>query len=258
MTMIPKPPVVLLCGGLGLRQRTDVDDPPKAARLLPDGRSLLLHVLDYYRAFGLHEFVLCVGYGARAIERLLATELRGTARRTSTGAAWHRIETDHERVTLVDSGPDAEKSRRLLDARRHVGGRSFLLGYADILSDFDLNALVRRHRSTGGVLTLVATRVRSRYGELAIDAVGTVTEFVEKPLRPVLVSAGYFMCSPEIFDVLVDRFSFEDVTIPLLVERKQVNGVVHHGLWFPFDTYKDFIEIEEFMERAGSPWLVPV
>ncbi|WP_328959080.1 hypothetical protein [Kitasatospora purpeofusca] len=64
-----RPPVLLLCGGPGLRQRTHDDHTPKPLRPLPDGRALLLHVIDYYRAFGSDEFVLCVGYGADAIHR---------------------------------------------------------------------------------------------------------------------------------------------------------------------------------------------
>lgn len=141
-----RPPVVLLCGGLGLRQRADGDDMPKPLRPLPDGRALLLHVLDYYRRFDLHEFVLCVGYGADRIRALLAAYFSTPEGDLVTGPGWQRFTADGLQVTLVDGGPYAEKSDRLLASLPHIGPRPFLLGYGDVLSDLDLDLLLRTPR----------------------------------------------------------------------------------------------------------------
>jgi glucose-1-phosphate cytidylyltransferase len=251
-------PVVLLCGGLGLRQRTEGDDLPKPLRPLPDGRPLLLHVMDYYRAFSLSEFVLCVGYGAAAIWALLLDEFEVRSDLIDIGVGWRRFDSGGVRITLVDSGPTAGKCARLLDARDSIGERPFLLGYADVLSDFDLGALIERHESTGGVITLVATHARSRYGELVVDRRLAVTDFEEKPLRPTLVSAGYFMCAPALFDALSPELELEAQILPQLVARRVVHAVVHDGLWLPFDTYKDFLDAEELVAREGCPWLKPI
>ncbi|MFD6530885.1 NDP-sugar synthase [Streptomyces sp. NPDC060184] len=254
-------PVMLLCGGLGLRQRTNTDDTPKPLRALPDGRALLLHVLDYYQASGRDEFVLCVGYGADAIRQVLLADYGVRPQDVETGANWHRFTTDRARITLVDSGPHAEKSKRMLDARPHIGGRPFFLGYADVLSDFDLGALVTLYEGTDATVVLAATRVRSRYGELTAGADDLVTSFAEKPLRPELVSAGYFLCAPELLAELADSEvppEFEDDVLPKLVARSRVRAVVHQGLWLPFDTYKDFTEAESLIAREGRPWLTAV
>ncbi|XTZ13733.1 sugar phosphate nucleotidyltransferase [Micromonospora echinospora] len=255
--MTRPPPVVLLCGGLGLRQRSDGDDLPKPMRLLPDGRPLLLHVVDYYRRFGVREFVLCVGYGADAITRLLVETFADNLAQTATGAGWLRISGADLRITLVDDGPYAEKNTRLLTARGHLDDEPFLLGYADVLSDLDLDRLIDRHRGTDAALTLVATRVRSRYGELRVDEACRVTEFHEKPTRTALVSAGYFMCSPQMFDVLRPELDFEVDVLPQLTASGRVGAVVHEGLWLPFDTYKDFIDAEDLVAREGFRWLNP-
>ncbi|MEU8566873.1 sugar phosphate nucleotidyltransferase [Streptomyces pathocidini] len=252
------PPVVLLCGGLGLRQRTDGDDLPKPLRPLPDGRALLLHVLDYYRAFGVTEFVLCVGYGADGIEKTLLEEYELRPEGVEAGAGWHRFTAGDACFTLVDSGPQAEKCVRLLEAQEHVGDRGFLLGYADVLSDFDLGALVALHEAAGGVVTVTTTRVRSRYGELTVGQGALVTGFAEKPARPELISAGYFMCSPELFRFLDADQELEGHVLPRLVDRAAVHAVAHDGLWLPFDTYKDFIDAEALIAREGCPWLTPV
>lgn len=257
---VDRPPVVLLCGGLGLRQRAQDDDTPKPLRLLPDGRALLLHVLDYYRAFGLDEFVLCVGYGAQAIEQLVLDAYGVHPEAVETGAdGTRRFVTADCQVTLVDSGPLAEKSRRLWDARPHIGDRRFVLGYADVLSDLDLHAMLALHDATGPIVTLAATRVRSRYGELRLGHDRVVTSFAEKPSRPELISAGYFVCGAAIFDHLSQgTAALEEDVFPRLVDRRDVRAVVHEGLWMPFDTFKDFAEAEALIAREGCPWLTPV
>jgi glucose-1-phosphate cytidylyltransferase len=231
------------------------DDVPKPLRLLPDGRPLLVHVMDYYRASGVSEFVLCVGYGAQAIETALVNQFRVPSGAVHGGPGRRRFEAAGLRITLVDSGIEAGKCRRLLDARQHIGKQPFLLGYADVLSDFDLSSLVACHESSEGLLTVVATRVRSRYGELVVGQGTTVVGFQEKPLQPALISAGYFMCAPELFDLLSPDLDLEAQIFPKLVQQRALHAIVHDGLWLPFDTYKDFLEVEELAEKEGFPWL---
>ncbi|MCG6495362.1 sugar phosphate nucleotidyltransferase [Kitasatospora sp. A2-31] len=251
-----RPTVVLLCGGLGLRQRSDGDDLPKPLRPLPDGRALILHVLDYYRSFGLDDFVLCTGYGARAMEQLLLGEL--PAADIATGPGWLRLGSDGIRVTLVDSGPYAEKCVRLLDAAGHLRPGPFLLGYGDVLSDFDLGRLAERREESGATVTMTATRVRSRYGELVVGPGMEVTAFVEKPLQPALISAGYFACSPRLLAALSPELGLEEDVLPALAARGEVDAVVHDGRWLPFDTYKDFVDAEALAAQEGFPWPTPV
>ncbi|MFB0619126.1 sugar phosphate nucleotidyltransferase [Streptomyces sp. AGS-58] len=253
---LPHPPtVVLLCGGLGLRQRSESDDLPKPLRPLPDGRALLLHVLDYYRSFGLDDFVVCVGYAAHAVEALLLDEFQVPLQETETGPDWRRFTADGVWITLVDSGPEADKCVRLQAAAGHLRSGPFLLGYGDVLSDFDLQNLVDRHRETSAALTLVATRVRSRYGELKVTPDLTVTGFEEKPLQAALISAGYFACSPKVLDFLAPELGLEEDVLPALAARGEVNAVVHDGLWLPLDTYKDFLDAEAMVAKEGFPWL---
>ncbi|MFC9285735.1 NDP-sugar synthase [Streptomyces sp. NPDC057052] len=254
-----RPTVVLLCGGLGLRQRSESDDLPKPLRLLPDGRALLLHVLDIYRSFGLDDFVVCVGYAAHAVESLLLDTFGVPRWETETGPDWRRFTADGVRITLVDSGPEADKCTRLRHAAPHLRPGTFLLGYGDVLSDVDLRELMDRHEmSPHHQVTLVATRVRSRYGELRVTPGLTVTGFVEKPLTPALISAGYFACSPRILDTLTPGLEFEEHVLPALAARGEVGATVHEGLWLPLDTYKDFLDAEALVAKEGFRWLTRV
>src|SRR5690242_8328288 len=54
-------PVVILCGGKGLRMRDYSDNIPKA--LVPiGGWPILLHVMKIYAHYGFRKFILCLGY----------------------------------------------------------------------------------------------------------------------------------------------------------------------------------------------------
>jgi glucose-1-phosphate cytidylyltransferase len=245
--------VALLCGGLGLRQRTDVDDLSKPLRPLPDGRPLLVHVIEYYRRHGMSDFVLCVGYQAAAVRDMVLQRYGVLNGRLESGGNWVRLIADDIRLTLVDSGPEAEKSARLLAAGPHLGNGRFLLGYSDVLSDFDLARLLRQ--PDGALVTLVATRVRSRYGELTLTEDARVASFREKPLLPALISAGYFLCAPGLLSRLSPQLAFEEELLPQLAAQGQLQAVVHTGRWFPFDTYKDFIDADEFAAKEYAPWL---
>ncbi len=59
--------VVLFCGGLGMRMRSDDRSLPKP--MTPIGsRPVLWHVMRYYAHFGHTEFILCLGSGRQAVK----------------------------------------------------------------------------------------------------------------------------------------------------------------------------------------------
>lgn len=258
--MVDAPPAVLLCGGLGLRQRSDGDDRPKPLRVLGDGRPLLQHVLDYYLAFGVREFVLCVGYGAAQIERALIEAYDATEDSASAGPGSRALDLTSldARLTLVHDPPAATKSARLLHARGRLGRGAFLIGYCDVLSDLDLWQVMDVHRAGGGTLTLTAARARSRYGIVQLGTGTLVDSFAEKPVESTLVSAGYFVAESRLFDELSPELSFEADVVPRLTARHEVHAYVHDGLWLALDTYKDFVEVDSLIMARGCPWLTPV
>ena len=76
----------------------------------------------------------------------------------------------------------------------------------DALTDLDLNALVERHRSSGGIATLTVKKVPDtrEYGVVIHDADGRIQGFQEKPEPSEALSdlgnCGIYCFSKEIFD----------------------------------------------------------
>jgi len=80
---------------------------------------------------------------------------------------------------------------------------TFLILYADVLTNADLGAIARFHAARQEVLTIgvVPTEVPKEKGTLLIDSFGRVTAFAEKAAVPLsnMSNAGIYVASQEIF-----------------------------------------------------------
>jgi mannose-1-phosphate guanylyltransferase len=86
------------------------------------------------------------------------------------------------------------------------GAEPVVIVSGDALTDIDLNALVERHRGTGGIGTLTVKRVEDtrEYGVVLHDEDGRINGFQEKPEPSEALSdlgnCGIYCFNPEIFD----------------------------------------------------------
>ena len=115
----------------------------------------------------------------------------------------------------------------------------------DALTDLDLNALVERHKSAGGIATLTVKKVADTraYGVVIHDDDGRVQGFQEKPAPDEALSdlgnCGIYCFSPEIFDYF-PKEPFADWADDIFPE------LLEHDV--PFHIH----EIEEYWNDVGS------
>src|SRR6476661_505458 len=154
--------VVLFCGGLGMRLRTDGRSLPKP--MTPIGsRPVLWHIMRYYAHFGHREFILCLGYGAGAVKEYFLN-YRETASNDFVLRDGTRVEllsTDLTgwQITFVDTGWDTPIGERLRRVRDHLGGEEiFLANYGDVLTDAPMNEMIEEFRATPCVAQLLTVR----------------------------------------------------------------------------------------------------
>lgn len=87
---------------------------------------------------------------------------------------------------------------------------TFVVVYGDVLTDFNLSAMVRFHRHKKAVATLALINVPNPWevGVVEIDPDGRVLDFVEKPPRGsergTLGSGGVYILEKEILDYVPD------------------------------------------------------
>jgi glucose-1-phosphate cytidylyltransferase len=256
--------VVILCGGYGTRIRDVAADIPKP--MIPVGPyPILWHIMRHYARWGHKDFVLCLGHLGHVIKDFI---LNYQARVSDTTVAFGEqtkvvYHTNHDaldwRVTLADTGANAMTGARVRRVRRYVGDEEFLLTYGDGVGDVDLGRLVDFHRARGKLLTVTGVRPPGRFGELEADGEGNVVGFAEKPQSLAgLISGGFFVCSPRVFDYLPDDegLIFEQEPMQRLVREGQMGVYRHEGFWQPMDTQRDHLLLNQLWSSGRAPWAV--
>jgi glucose-1-phosphate cytidylyltransferase len=163
-------------------------------------------------------------------------------------------------VTLADTGADALTATRLQRVRPYLEGEEhFLLTYGDGVGDVNIQAEVDWHLAHGKVLTVTGVRPPGRFGELACDGTGRVTEFNEKPQAGGgLISGGFFVCHRGIYRYLDEQANqmLEVEPMRRLVADGQMMVFKHEGFWHPMDTYRDYSLLNSLVADGKAPWML--
>jgi len=138
---------MILAAGLGTRFKPWTDTHPKA--LAPvNNRTLLERNICYLQTFGITDVLVNVHHFADQILDVL-----------KSNSGWG------SKITISDeSGEVLETGGGLKKASGYFDEGSFILMNADILTDMDLNAMIRLHQEKKPLVTLAVTkRKSSRY-----------------------------------------------------------------------------------------------
>ncbi len=216
----------LLAGGRGERLRPLTLTTPKC--LVPvDGVPLLRVWLELCAADGVTQLLLNVSHHEDLVRRALA--------------GW----SGPPEVNLtVESEPRGTAGTVRLNRSFVEGEESFWIFYADNLTRLSLSAMLARHRSHDGILTMGLFRTASPNdsGIVEMDDRGRITSFEEKPRHPRsdLAHGGVCLARAALLDEL-----------PLLKQQ----GVLDFGLHvFPGLVGRMYGHvIEEFHQDIGTP-----
>ncbi len=186
----------LLAAGLGKRLRPLTLLRPKC--LVPvAGKPLLEYWLSLCRRYGIDEVLINLHHHADQVKDYLQTR----------GAGTPRIRLFPEE-RLLGSGGTLAANRDFVR-----GEKEFLVLYADNLTNADLDALVRFHRTHDGLVTLglFHTTVPRQCGIVELDQGGKVRSFEEKPERPRtdLANAGVMVMDTEVLSFFPDTREFD-------------------------------------------------
>ncbi|HOO78210.1 MAG TPA: nucleotidyltransferase family protein [bacterium] len=213
-----KPPIVVLCGGKGVRIRDYSGDIPKP--LIPLGNKSILELsLEQYYAQGFRDYLFCVGYRGEMIREKFQS--------------WRGA-----RCRFDNAGEDASMLKRIHAVRNQLTD-DFIVVYGDTVNKVDLNELCRAHRRSDKLMTMVVSRLRIPFG--LIEKQGdTISRFREKPEFDYYI--GTLAVDAEIFNfVSEDMLRSPDSKGLLelfhrLIERGEVGTYSFEGLQITFNT----------------------
>jgi glucose-1-phosphate cytidylyltransferase len=251
---------VILAGGLGTRIAEESGVRPKPMVEL-GGRPVLWHILKIYSAYGINDFVICLGYKGYLIKEYFANYFLHMSDVTFDMARnrmhVHQQHAEPWQVTLVDTGESTQTGGRLRRVRSYVGDEDFCFTYGDGLSNVNVTRLVDFHRRNGTIATLTAAQPPGRFGALDVD--GTlITSFEEKPRGDgSYINGGFFVLSPRAFDYIDgDDTVWERGPLERLARERQLSAFVHDGFWQPMDTLRDKNLLESLWQSGSAPWKV--
>lgn len=224
---------LILAGGKGTRLRPLTYEMPKP--LIPvRGRTLTEHTIDKLKEAGVENIIISVGYlGQQVIDYFQNKDL---------GVKIHFVTED---VPLGTGG-----CLKLIN-NPELFQDDFIVVNGDNLFDLNWEDMILLHKETKALATIALSSVEdpSAYGVADLKG-NNIVNFVEKPKKEEapsnLISSGYYIFSPKIFEILpsTDSFMLEHDVFPKVAELDQLMGYSDDGQWFDtgtFDRWEDVI-----------------
>jgi glucose-1-phosphate cytidylyltransferase len=140
--------------------------------MVPIGdKPILWHIMKHYRAHGVRDFILCLGYKGEVIrDYFLNFRNYGNDVHVdlSNGVvtALSEEKTDW-RITLVDTGATALTGARVKRAAKFIEDDKFFATYGDGVSNIDIAKLLEFHNAEGRKATVTAVRPPSALWRIA-------------------------------------------------------------------------------------------
>jgi glucose-1-phosphate cytidylyltransferase len=251
---------VLLAGGMGTRISEETAVRPKPMIEI-GGKPILWHIMKIYSAFGVNEFIICVGYKGYMIKEYFANYFLHMSDVTFdmrvNSMTVHQRHVEPWTVTLVDTGESTMTGGRLKRVGEYLGSEDFCFTYGDGVGSIDIRALIAFHKEHGGLATMTATQQPGRYGALELDG-DVVRRFEEKPRgESGWINGGFFVLSHLVLNYISgDDTSWEAEPLMRLASEGQLHAYLHHGFWQPMDTLREKNYLERLWQSGAAPWRI--
>jgi len=255
--------VVILCGGRGTRLREETEYRPKPMVVI-GGRPILWHIMKIYAHYGFKDFILCLGYKRNMIkEYFLNYEAMNNDFTVQlgnhNGIQFHSGHQERNwRVTLADTGEEAQTGARIKRIEKYIDGNLFMLTYGDGVCNVNIKDLVEYHRLHGKIGTMTGVHPSSRFGEFKMKG-NQIVKFHEKPqVNEGLINGGFFVFNNTFFKYLKedDNCSLESEPLENLTADGELMVYPHDGFWQCVDTYRELNLLNDLWKSCNPPWKV--
>lgn len=250
--------VAILAGGKGTRISEETVIRPKPMVNIGD-RPILWHIMMHYSHYGFNEFVIALGHKGEYIKRWVkdfcSLSSNMTVHVPTGNVTLHEGKVPDWTINLVDTGLETQTGGRIKRLAPWIGEETFMLTWGDGVSDVDLKALLKFHRSHGKLATLTAVRPPARYGHLEFDG-NVIVDFSEKPQTAEgWINGAFFVLEPQVFDYIEDdSTSWEREPLEGLARDRQLMAYRHDSFWQCMDTLREKHLLESIWQSGNCPW----
>lgn len=252
--------IVILAGGLGTRISEESVIRPKPLTEI-GSKPIIWHIMKIYSSFGFKEFIICCGYKGYLIKEYFANYSLHTTDVTvdlkSGKIIKHKKNTEDWKITMIDTGEYSQTGERIRRIKNYINkNETFCLTYGDGLSSVNIKQLIKSHRSSKKIATVLAVKPEGRWGSLDINNVNSVVSFLEKPKGDnAWINGGFFVLNYKIFEhIKGDNPIWEREPMNTLAEKNQLHAYKFDGFWHAMDTLRDKNYLEDLWKNKKAPW----
>lgn len=214
---------MLFAAGLGTRLKPFTDKHPKALAQV-NGKTLLEHSIRYLQKYGIYDVVVNVHHFADQVEKVL----------TDNNGFGSNITISDERDEVLETGGGLKKA-----APHFVGEEAFVVMNVDVLTDLELDRMIKEHLGSGAIATLAVMKRASSRNLLFDDDMklcawrnnktGEEKIAFESDTKEPFAFSGIQVLSPQILDMPFDgKFSIIDVYLHF-AKTHTIKGYNHTG-----------------------------
>ncbi len=253
--------LIILAGGYGTRISEETSDKPKPMIMIGE-KPIIWHLMKYYSTFGVENFIICCGYKGYIIKEYFLNYKAHNSSLTidisSNSIEYHSDFDEKWKITLLETGLHSMTGGRLRAALEFSDDESFYFTYGDGLSNVNLHELRDFHSQGSQLVTMTAVQPQGRFGSLvwSKDNTTEITNFREKPKGDgAWINGGFFVLQREVLCEL-DSYScvWEGTPLMHFASSGQLMAFRHSGFWYPMDTLRDKIYLNELWNKPNCPW----
>ena len=199
--------VVILCGGLGKRLQSVVEDRPKPMAEIGN-RPFLDILIDYLTDAGFRRCILCTGYMGDLIKQHYQNK-----------KGFLQIIFSEERSPLGTAGA-------IKNAERFIGTSPFLVVNGDSYCEVDLKGFLGFHLEMKALASIVLASIEDAgdYGNVTLGKQHRIVGFVEKAgcRKDTFISAGIYLFQKDILSLIPaeQNYSLEKEFFPAIVNKE--------------------------------------
>jgi len=201
-------PVFIMAGGKGTRLGGYTRVLPKP--LIPiDGIPVVERIIDRFVEYGCSRFFMSVNYRKNLI-RAYFSDIEDKK---------YQIEFVQEETALGTAG-----SLTLVKAQI---SETFFLSNCDVLVDGNYSGMLKAHRESGCLLTMVTSlkHFSIPYGVIELNESGALSRMIEKPVHDYLVNTGLYIVEPDAVSLIPEgrACDMDELINRILATGKSVN-----------------------------------
>lgn len=227
--------VVILCGGLGTRLRSVINDRPKVMAEI-NKRPFLDILIDYIASYKFRRFILCIGHMGDVIKKYYEKKDKNLT-----------VLFSEEKEPLGTGGA-------IINAEALIKSDPFLAINGDSLCRIDIKEFLKFHIEKKAVasIALVSPERDADYGVVTLDSNQRIISFNEKakPDVDAYISAGMYFFSRDIIGYVPanTNYSLEYDLFPNIID-KGIYGYITGEKLIDIGTPERYTKAEEFLNE---------